>query len=790
MADKTKKIHKEGSFFQGLRAKVIYWFRRKYLTIKNAWRYLLWRLWLNERKIWRIVFLVSVLVVICAVERYGNYPLIPQEKAGGFFFALGAMAGTILAILFSLNLFVQQTATEKYSAGLFDSLSKNQTARVIYFGIGILILLLFSAGVLFDSSIIPVWFYHNALILALLLLGVLFVAVDILYQNTTQMINPKYAIQRIVKDARKLLKKYKEDAELVAWATPPQDGEDKNEKIRLAAAFVGHSHYLSGLDRQLENIFDISRKLADRNELTSSIQTLYALIPIFQDLIRAREGTFIRLPAQEFILATKSDIHSLLTKNLERLLASGENYIRTRSIVGGANEIPNIFFSLADTTKDAKFIGHLYGNEILETISGYMGQYIRIGIKADEPEIAFSGANALRQAGKVMVEKNMPEELYSIYRHLYEIGIYGLSKGGDPMRDPLMQEVFSSFIEIIREMVRKKYFSVELQVSKLFEYLRSLTVLFHAQLLAYGGLESRFSAATVLNKPYNEIVELLIGIGVRVKDFPKKEREDIKSIFLTITEEYRRLLRSLSEQVKSADTLLMSDICNGIYRITAMLLHLAQDNFWREDRKKLLEQAGWYAHSPYWFVRHAETFSDNNAFDTLTDSVAKIGAESFNTGNIDLVKGALEELIEISHLVLQKANKEDNPFGNMVPEILSKASMLGIIALKRGEKELVETLKKSLLEFHEKYKKEYLRGFPKGRVIPLNYENPTLYEIWRLRDEIDEPTYRGFVPLHEFEEMVSKQITTDDIDAFTRKVWGRWQDGKTRRLEPKGKRNK
>lgn len=230
-----------------------YWLRRQLVRGFILSRRVSLELVRNERNLWRAGFLVLVIITVVASAKYVSYPLIARDRVDTFFFSLGAMAGTILAIIFSLALFVQQRAADMYSSGLFASLSHNRFDRFVYFFISALIVTFFTAGSLVDSpSVLPDYLYNSAIYAAFLLLGILFVLIDLFYERTLQRIDPRHGLVHIAKTARKLLKSYKKDAKRAAWAIAPAKDKSKNEKLTLAAAFAGHAHYLEILDKQLE----------------------------------------------------------------------------------------------------------------------------------------------------------------------------------------------------------------------------------------------------------------------------------------------------------------------------------------------------------------------------------------------------------------------------------------------------------------------------------------------------------------------------------------------------------
>jgi hypothetical protein len=185
---------------------------------------------------------------------------------------------------------------------------------------------------------------------------------------------------------------------------------------------------------------------------------------------------------------------------------------------------------------------------------------------------------------------------------------------------------------------------------------------------------------------------------------------------------------------------------------------------------------GWYIHQPGWFIHHATgTIEANAGYDSLTDSVAKIGIAALEGGELETAKSAVEIL---SKRAVEMLEKESPPkYGYTEPRIMVKVCYIGILALKLGQSQLLDQVKAEIKIFEAAYKAKWFPDPQPENKAPFSPSEEQLRtEVLRLREKVQKHSYRseysveGILDLPE--DWIVDRIDLKDFDSFTRDVWG------------------
>ncbi len=687
-------------------------------------------------------------------------PTLLNGDAVTFFTAAGAMAGGILAIIFSLNILMMDKA-EKIPTGFYDIAAKDWIHNVIYILISSCSLLLFAFAVVYGTLHIGLSKY--ALEIALLLIGVVFYLVFILYQRVLNKLNPNYVLNEIQKLALNELNKIKKRAEEIAKVLskdPAIDQAVTNQAI-LARSYQYLNPDLYKLNLSLNYLYDYHDRLVSNRERSSAENVLQIIETILVKYFETRRESSVVLPTG-YLLATTSDSKDFLTPVLERLLAVGEEYMRNNNATG-ITKVVRVFRNLCVVASDIRYVtGREVENPILGQCRGYFDQLMDSAVKLKSLEGLFQGAVVYKDLGILAVQKNLFYEMTPVFDTLEEIAIAGLIN----KQEAVLSESINSFNGILSILVLSSESNMEIKLKSLLEKVENIIFLAYIS-VARGGLGGNYLTQTSLALPFQTLRACIYRLAQKVEGMnTPEEMRGTKSVFFDVVEETRRTLRSLSEKMKNADHLLINTFAEEIANIGELLLDLSVNPKWNPEKRELEGQAGWYIHQPEWFTSDVPKIKSNLSFDSLVEAVAKIGLKAVQVGNIEIANDSGKIIKRFATEMLEK--EEGTRFGFTEPRIMERACFVGILAQKLGKAEVVTAIKPLIAEFEAAY---IAKWFLDDREPTSPKKNQLMIELFQLADESVQYGRASRI-LDDSREQLLALVTRADIEEFIFTIWG------------------
>lgn len=687
-------------------------------------------------------------------------PQLLNGDAITFFTAAGGMIGGILAIIFSLNILLMDKA-EKIPTGFYDIAAKDRVHNIIYILISGCSLLLFSFAITYGA--LHQGLSKYALEIALLLLGIVFYLVFILYQRVLNKLNPNYILRQIRKLALDELNKIKSRAEEIArvLSKDPVIDQAVTRQTILAKSYQYLRPDLYKINLSLNYLYDYHDRLVSNRERSSAENVLQIIEIILVKYFETRKESSVVLPSG-FLLVTTSDSKEFLTPVLERLLAVGEEYMRSNNNTG-ITKVVRIFRNLCIVASNIRYVtGRNVENPILEQCRGYFGQLMDSSVKLKSLEGLFQGAIVYKDLGILAVQKNLFYEMTPVFNTLEKIAISGLVNN----QEAVLSESINSFNGILVELVFSSGFNLEIKLKSLLEKIETIIFLAYIS-IAGGGLRENYLTQTSLALPFQTLKNCIYGLAKKIeeKDTPEKTRK-LKSVFFIVVEETRSTLRTLSEKMKNADHLLISTFGEVIADIGVLLLDLTVNPKWNPEKRELESQIGWYIHQPAWFTHDVPKIKDSLSFDSLVEAVAKIGLKAVQGGNIEI---AIESEKIIKRFAVEMLEKEEGTrFGFTEPRIMERACFIGILSHKIGKNGVVEALKPLITDFETAY---IAKWFPDDQEPTSPKKNQLLIEIMQLADEAGQYNRASRI-LDDSREQLLELVNRADIEEFIFTVWG------------------
>ncbi|MFH2231688.1 MAG: hypothetical protein ABII13_00745 [Patescibacteria group bacterium] len=683
--------------------------------------------------IYRVFFLAILMIALGLLYWLGPHPIMSEKIAGQFFTTAGAMIGGAVAIIFTLSIFALQTASERYSASIFRAYANSTLERSIFYLLSLFAVALFVFGLFFsplNEGELPSWSLDTGAYSGLLIIGLSFWLIQIFYSDVKKRVDPLAAIVMLRRDLKKQVASFQRDGKRLSEVAliPPGMDESVFGKMNLASTYQSLSQHNKHIDKSLDELFEITRKLIERNEVESAKLGLAVITEVLCDYIKVRGQASVILPAEIF-LARTTDINDFLVKNLERFITLGE-----RQILSGheliAQYIVRQLVLLADCSKEILFVNPdpAKDNPALGMIMGYLTRFLKKAAEQKKLDVLLDGVRGMANIGAGIIQKAGDLQFSSWQDGMFELAAYGTLLE----QDFLTKEAQNYWCALLRVLVRDKNWDAEHQLSKSLEKFAQLTLL-HRQHIPQSGIAGRMSIIDVQSAPYRAVNDILVNLAIDYPTFDESERRRIRSIFSKLAEEFYGVLRALSEKIQCADDLFVHEVGKVTATMGEVLLNLAHETEWADQSDELRRWATWYVHLPYWFTAHAKELRKTNGFNELVDCAAKIGILASQLGDSAVAESSVDSIFSMTKSGLEKIR---NGLGYDEPRILERACFVGIVALMNGQTNVMDSLKEAVTEFQLLYEKKHpVPKIPKTVFYSGPKKNQLLYELYGLLRE-------------------------------------------------------
>lgn len=702
-----------------------------------------------------------------------------QDILSGYLIAIGAMAGSAIAIVFTISIFLLQNAADMYSSQYFEVYIHDWKEKIVYLLVVIITIVFFGGGLYVGGvSSISHDLSRWITIVSLLLVSGIFILIDWQYWNVRSKINPVKAIAFIQKQSFKRLKKMHCDAKQLAKLFQSKD-KKITEGMALATAYNHYLQpYLTDIDRGLENLSEIALRLAERKEFESSKRGFDAIRNILLSYFEIRKNSSLAVNSSISFFALESDSQSFLSKTFERLNNAGEVFVREKK-TENASYLVDTFGTLATKAQEITFIMRSGENPILDHTRGYLHRYVQYAMREKDIEVVFQGARVLGNIAVASAQKGLTQTTYGMIDEISEIAFFGIK---EKMPSIITDRCNNYYIQLIAIIIGNKRIDGHIIVKDILgKIAKNVHYTFFATSTGY--LPNDFTTKTSNSKPYDDMHILLAVLMDRYEKITDpKDKKHFRSDLCDFFDELYMSLRKLSEDLKNADSVLVDSIGRLLFNVNHLIIDLLQNPEFSDVYPELKKQLHWNIHLPYWFTDQTSKFdAGSHAFDTLTDCVAKTGILAYTQlKNDKIVITCIESIWSLTKAALEKG---EGGHGYDEPRILEKACYLGILALKHGKRNIFAEVVVDILQFENQYKAKYFSKYPIG----LDPDAPNVMgpktkqlkiEIMRWRHGLlQEQRNRMRDIMGDAESMMNHLVEEIDIDRFVYEVWHEWEAG-------------
>ena len=684
-----------------------------------------------------------------------------------------AMAGGIIAIVFSLSTFSLQNAADLFSSEFFSRYSYGWKDKLTYWSIVGVVLLMFSGGATLGGfTALSRQAIDTTLLALVFAITVIFALVDWQYETVRNRVNPLYALCFIEKESRTFLKRMHEAANDAARLVKLMRA-DLPDNAAIAHVYqVGLESSLGAFDRHLEILSEVCIRLALKQDSYAAKRGFDSLARLLCAYIEVRKGSSVLLPT-EFPLAFRSDSSEFLGRTLERLNTAGEGFmIQGQSDL--AAYLVRVYEALAEKARSVAFLNARRNeNPIFFEIQGYHRQYIDCAVRRKDMEAVFQSSRVLRQMAQWAAQSNANYVLSALQNDLAYVAQIGIVN----RMTFITQNCFDAWVTIIIESLKSGSNVLEHEIGGALKKIAS-TVLFFHQAIKAGLVAGDFTDHLVLVRPYDGLVGVIGGALDRYgKETDPGQKQQYRYDFVSLFEELNRSLRTLSEQLRSCNNPVIGSIGRLLFTCNRLLIDLINRADFEDVRAQLLKQLQWNIHLPYWFFHHSESTDGWAYHRELTDCIIRTGIILLtHGGDRETIEDCIDVTTSIAKACLEKKGK-DRDLDE--PRIMLGVCYLGILGLKRGlERSWVHAGLK-IYEFEDAYTQRYLKnvvlpaGIDKRRVMGLPQEDQLYLELLRWASEFDHRRLNDIRLNTSPDEMMLDLMDQSDIERFMWKVWER-----------------
>lgn len=694
------------------------------------------------------------------------------------FIGLGSVLMGIIAIIFSVSTFLIQNAASNFSAGFYETMTKDKVTNGIYLYAGISSFMFFTCAFLAATNFATNReFQIYSVTSTILILGSIFPLLFVLLNRIRARINPFSGLRLVKGDTLNYLNQLDKHASSVSklFSLNP-DAKKGDEKMFKAQVFNANKPLLNEINARLTYLFDFHDKALNSKEKKLALTVIDVIAQILSKYLEIRRESSLAVPSGIF-LAFQSDSQSFLTPNLERLVSIGTQYIKNEDDTG-ASHIASALGSLCFEANNVQTVNHwpTGENAVLSQCQGYLNQYLDIAIKNGNIEVLYQGSKWLGSLGVLIVDKNNNLGLITIFNELFKIASFGIVVSS-PLHKVVYQEALKAYTTILNKLAYARYFDTGVHTKTIFEHLTALIgAAFNT--VAGRGLESSFDTITGLSSIFEGIEEIIFNLVQRIeKTEEEKDKRSDKRLLFEITENLSSTARTMAEKIKNADHLLVGTIVKSISNICNLFISLTQKKGWESDNAKLIDLIKSLVYKPNFFVHNALKIENTlNGFDEIVESYARVGLVAVDKNISAISEIAIDQISSIANQMLEK--EAGSRFGFTEPRIMERACYIGILALKKGHVDLVKKLKPLIADFEKKYSDHWFSNLPEGYEPTSPTKEQLLHELVRIKENFDQ--YDGGAYSREMrkqfmdrsEDLLVSMIEKTDIDNFTREIWG------------------
>lgn len=616
--------------------------------------------------------------------------------------AIGAMLGTMIALVFTLSVIPIQRAVETFSPSVTWMYRNDRVTQFIYFVLALFCLLQFLFAI---ENVIQV---NKVLLLpvGIFMMGASFDLLRWHYRRISQMLDPGEAIKRLTVEIENYISRTQQRLSRLAqiqWDMMTEEQKREQSKRQIESAYyLSLRGYNNQINRWTGELAEISYKAVSKNEIYTSELAIAALVRIACHYLDTRKDNMIVYASSgEYFLSSESDVNTVLTSIYEHMKNINRSAVTLKAETSCIHIVRALGRIASHTASLQSPAFREYSVPITNLPLGYLEECILSAQRNGLDDVVLQGSRDVLNVAKSTPHNVQITDVYLSAIKAWNSMILTFLVTG---KGVFANEITKDLMAFLFHLLKQRHYQLNHIISDVLKKIEALIPYAIAHEKMFGSpyvglpLSVPYDLSNSLSIPY------LVAQGeILIKKDEDKEWVNPYHDFIEINETIYRHLRNLAEKIDFGSSFLLWHIMQAIKQIAKVYLHHL-DNPVTEDighQAKLANQVSWYL-SFFWVTfSKASTFNYHRAREAC-DILAWTGL-SFYKYRILYHKGLSSNITEscisnISSIVESYCRLTKNVDPYQIAELLGYLCYIRMLAEKENDKSLMkkidETIKK------------------------------------------------------------------------------------------------
>lgn len=618
--------------------------------------------------------------------------IFKPEEVSSFYFSIGTITGSMLAIVFAFTSQLISRSNEALSARFYKSFARDARIDLSYILLGVITVVEFILGIITtngNDNNAKIFLFRVGLLLLLLSIVILYCS----YTRLIRLMNNDQLVLILAKKYKKELDEMNYLAKRISRILNIKHNKtsDKDKRTMQACAYTTQLHSkVNNLQNHLDGLielYSVSKEKKDTYTAYNWLRLAFNLIIVYT--LSRKYNSSIRYNPKAGLIP-ESDVATFIQASLEKMYFIWEKALTENDVVTIRKYIRYIQ-NVAIASLDVHHIERPEENPAYHTAIYNFTEIIEDGIKQKNVDALFEASKALNQiAEKALQSKHSIDPIDNILKYLHKIIVQ--ASGSDDMY-PVLKNGIDSLTSVCNQIfIQDELTDYRLRIMQ--KYIPDCIIL--------GVKNNRHLIDTTLTVFGDNIFAYASReFGDNISENQIKKIVNISELTISILKRLAILSRGISGGVQSMNRniLVMPQL---LFKI---LVNDKVDERYKQEIKYLLSKLATLPSSlPK--LESVETFDDIEDFlDKLLQS-SLIGVEN---NQLDYSSKVLSSIFQY---LKDAANGEDSKVNIMdLLRVVNKTKTIGAVAQSLGYKDISKAVIEFIRNFEELYHNEY---YPDG----------------------------------------------------------------------------
>lgn len=694
-----------------------------------------------------LIFISLAWLIICF--DYSSVILKPEELSS-FFFSIGTIIGSMLAIVFAFTSQLISRSNEALSARFYKSFARDTRIDLSYILLGAITVIEFVLGIINSKE-------DNDTKVILLRVGILLLllSVMILYYSYTRLIRLMNNDQLVLM----LAKKYKKEIDEMNYLAKRisrilnikhNKTSDKDKRAMQACVYTTQLHSkVNNLQNHLDGLielYSVSKEKKDTYTAYNWLRLAFNLIIVYT--LSRKYNTSIKYNLKAGLIS-ESDVAAFIQASLEKMYFIWEKALAENDVVTIRKYIRHVQ-DVVIASLDVQHIERPEENPAYHTAIYNFTEVIENSIKQKNVDALFEASDALNQIAKKALQfKHRIDPIENILKYLHKI--IAQASGSDDMY-PVLKNAIDSLTSVCNQIfIQDELTDRRLRIMQ--DYVPDCIIL--------GVMNNRGLIDTTLTMFGDNIFAYAShGIGDNISENQIKKIINISKLTISILK--RSAISSIGMlngvQSMNRNILVMPDF---LFKI---LTNDKVDERYKQEIKDLLLKLAALPSS----LPKLETVKDFDDIEEFLDKLLQSSLIGVENNQLDYSGKVLSSIFKYLEDAVNSKDSKVNIMGLL--RVVNKTKTIGAAAQSLGYEGISKAVIKFIRGFEELYHNKYFPdGFDENKQYTLSplflrSDQDTAYDsgvgLPSYVDDTHAPFYRhhGQSALDKFEKSIWRNV--------------------------------